>query len=73
MNVFGIYIVGEFGGMGFIKNSVEQGIMAVENIMKKGFEKYGQALDLVIVGVGFVGIFVFFIVKKYGFNFVIFE
>lgn len=23
MNVFGIYIVGEFGGMGLIKNSVE--------------------------------------------------
>ncbi|MGK0407293.1 MAG: ferredoxin, partial [Roseivirga sp.] len=30
-NINGIYIAGELGGMGLIKNSAEQGIQAVEN------------------------------------------
>ena len=33
-NVPGIYIAGELGGMGLIKNAVEQGKQAVENIVK---------------------------------------
>ncbi|MCK7519123.1 MAG: 4Fe-4S dicluster domain-containing protein [Ignavibacteriales bacterium] len=33
-NVPGIYIAGELGGMGLIKNAVEQGRQAVENIVK---------------------------------------
>lgn len=72
-NVPGIYIAGELGGMGLIKNSVEQGIMAVENIMKKGFEKHGQALDLVIVGAGPAGISASLTAKKHGLNFVTLE
>ena len=31
-NVPGIFIAGELGGMGLIKNAVEQGRQAVENI-----------------------------------------
>ena len=34
-NIKGIYIAGELGGMGLIKNSVEQGQQAMENIAKK--------------------------------------
>ncbi len=33
-NVPGIFIAGELGGMGLIKNAVEQGRQAVENIVK---------------------------------------
>jgi len=33
-NVPGIFIAGELGGMGLIKNAVEQGKQAVENIVK---------------------------------------
>ncbi len=33
-NIKGIYIAGELGGMGLIKNSVEQGQQAIENIAK---------------------------------------
>ena len=32
-NVPGIYIAGELGGMGLIKNSVEQGRTAIENMV----------------------------------------
>jgi len=31
----GVFIAGELGGMGLIKNGVEQGKQAVENIVKK--------------------------------------
>ena len=34
-NVQGIYIAGELGGMGLIKNSVEQGQQAIESIVKR--------------------------------------
>ena len=40
-NIQGIFIAGELGGMGLIKNSVEQGRMAVEGILKSGLKKRG--------------------------------
>lgn len=55
-NVPGIYIAGELGGMGLIKNAVEQGKQAVENIARS-FKKDHQAeYDLIIVGAGPAGI-----------------
>lgn len=55
-NIKGIYIAGELGGMGLIKNSVEQGQQSVENMVKKGLKKNSSALDLVIIGAGPAGI-----------------
>lgn len=50
----GIYVAGELGGMGLIRNSLEQGRQAVEAI--RGDRKpNGQALDLLIVGAGPAG------------------
>jgi thioredoxin reductase/Pyruvate/2-oxoacid:ferredoxin oxidoreductase delta subunit len=55
-NVPGIFIAGELGGMGLIRNAVEQGRKALESIRKlKGLGKPNQ-LDLVIVGAGPAGI-----------------
>jgi thioredoxin reductase (NADPH) len=55
-NIPGIFIAGELGGMGLIRNAVEQGRQALESIRKlKGFGKAGQH-DLVIVGAGPAGI-----------------
>jgi len=56
-NMPGIFIAGELGGMGLIRNAVEQGRQALENICKvKGVGKaLGECLDLVIVGAGPAG------------------
>ncbi|MCF8365196.1 MAG: NAD(P)-binding domain-containing protein [Bacteroidales bacterium] len=55
-NISGIFIAGELGGMGLIRNAVEQGRQAVENIAKKVKEKHDASFDLVIVGAGPAGI-----------------
>jgi thioredoxin reductase/NAD-dependent dihydropyrimidine dehydrogenase PreA subunit len=55
-NVPGVYIAGELGGMGLIKNSVEQGKQAVDNIMEKFEPNHNAEYDLVIVGAGPAGI-----------------
>ncbi len=55
-NVPGIFIAGELGGMGLIRNAVTQGRQAIENIAKKpGIGKGGKLLDVVIVGAGPAG------------------
>lgn len=55
-NMKGIYIAGELGGMGLIKNSVEQGYQAVRNIAKTKKSSKEGVLDLLIVGAGPAGI-----------------
>jgi len=55
-NVKGIFIAGEMGGMGLIKNAVEQGKQAVNNILKSLDPKSSAEFDLVIVGAGPAGI-----------------
>jgi thioredoxin reductase/NAD-dependent dihydropyrimidine dehydrogenase PreA subunit len=56
-NVPGIFIAGELGGMGLIRNAVEQGRQALESIRKlDGIGKGGDLLDVVIVGAGPAGI-----------------
>lgn len=56
-NIKGIYIAGELGGMGLIKNSVEQGKQAIENIHKSlKPNNNSEIYDVVIVGAGPAGI-----------------
>ena len=55
-NVPGIYIAGELGGMGLIKNAVEQGRQAVENIAKSVRKNHTASYDLIIIGAGPAGI-----------------
>ena len=64
-NVGGIYIAGELGGMGLIKNSVEQGKQAVENIAKS-IKKVGSTYDLIVVGAGPAGISATLMAKNLG-------
>ncbi len=65
-NVSGIYIAGELGGMGLIKNAVEQGKQAVENISKSSGDKQHKAgYDLLIVGAGPAGISATLTAKKH--------
>lgn len=55
-NVRGIFIAGELGGMGLIRNAVQQGAQAVDSIRTQLRERHHCALDLVIVGAGPAGI-----------------
>jgi thioredoxin reductase (NADPH) len=54
-NVPGVFIAGELGGMGLIRNAIEQGKQAVASIRKLDGIGRGDQLDLVIVGAGPAG------------------
>ena len=64
-NIEGIYIAGELGGMGLIKNAVEQGKQAVDNIAKAGKKHHEAMFDLVIIGAGPAGIAASLTAKKH--------
>ena len=54
-NVPGIYIAGELGGMGLIRNALTQGVQAVQSIAQAGRKAPGKRLDVLIVGAGPAG------------------
>jgi thioredoxin reductase/NAD-dependent dihydropyrimidine dehydrogenase PreA subunit len=64
-NVPGIYIAGELGGMGLIKNAVSQGKEAVENIVKTIKKDIKADYDLIVVGAGPAGISATLAAKKF--------
>lgn len=55
-NIPGLFIAGELGGMGLIKNAVEQGMQAMENLIKKLKRSEEAKYDVIIVGAGPAGI-----------------
>jgi thioredoxin reductase (NADPH) len=57
-NVPGIFIAGELGGMGLIKNSIEQGKQAMANLISKIAQQSSLTADYdaVIIGAGPAGI-----------------
>ncbi|MEE4286893.1 MAG: NAD(P)-binding domain-containing protein [Mariniphaga sp.] len=55
-NVKGIFIAGEMGGMGLIKNAVEQGRQAVNNLARGITSQNKTDYDLVVIGAGPAGI-----------------
>ena len=67
-NVPGVYVAGELGGMGLIKNALTQGQQALEAIAKAGVKRPG-ALDVLIVGAGPAGLAASLAAKKMGLNY----
>jgi len=65
-NIKGMYIAGELGGMGLIKNSVEQGSQAIENMVLAKKPSKENVLDVVIIGAGPAGISATLAAKKHG-------
>jgi thioredoxin reductase (NADPH) len=53
--VAGIFVAGELGGMGLIRNALEQGRQALESIRARGGKGEGDTLDVLIVGAGPAG------------------
>jgi thioredoxin reductase/Pyruvate/2-oxoacid:ferredoxin oxidoreductase delta subunit len=54
-NVPGIFIAGELGGMGLIRNAIEQGRQAMESVRKLNRRRSSDAYDVIIVGAGPAG------------------
>jgi len=54
-NVPGIFIAGELGGMGLIRNAIEQGRQALESIRKLKGIGTGERYDVVVIGAGPAG------------------
>ncbi|MDH3684866.1 MAG: FAD-dependent oxidoreductase [Myxococcales bacterium] len=55
-NVPGVFVAGELGGMGLIRNAIEQGRKAIESIPKLDRAGEGEVLDVLIVGAGPAGL-----------------
>lgn len=68
-NVDGIYIAGELGGMGLIRNSVEQGVQAMKNLAKTVTE-HNLPFDVAIIGAGPAGLGASLAAKEAGLKFV---
>lgn len=68
-----LFIAGELGGMGLIKNAVEQGKKAIDNIFKKLNKNHSAEFDVAIVGSGPAGISASLNSKKLGLKFITFE
>ena len=72
-NVPGIFIAGELGGMGLIKNAVEQGRQSVESIVKSIKKNHQASYDVIIIGAGPAGISGCLTAKKHGLKFLLLE
>ncbi len=65
-NIEGMYIAGELGGMGLIKNSVDQGQQAIQSIAKNKKPSKDNVFDVVIIGAGPAGISATLAAKEHG-------
>ena len=72
-NVPGIFIAGELGGMGLVKNAVEQGKLATENIVKSIKKNHQASYDVIIIGAGPAGISACLTAKKHDLKFLFLE
>lgn len=72
-NVPGLYIAGELGGMGLIRNAVEQGRQAVEAIRKEPGHGQPDRYDLIIIGSGPAGLAAALTAKSHNLNYLVIE
>jgi len=72
-NIPGLYIVGELGGIGLIKNAVTQATKAVHHIVgKKDLDKKFN-YDVIIVGAGPAGLTAALASKEHGLRYIVLE
>jgi thioredoxin reductase (NADPH) len=71
-NVPGIYVAGELGGMGLIRNALVQGQQALEAIAKTALKR-PDVLDVLIIGAGPAGLAASLTAKQLGLNYLTVE
>ena len=72
-DVPGIFIAGELGGMGLIRNAIEQGRQAMDSIAKGGKRRQPGRRDVIIIGSGPAGISASLRALELGLDFVTLE
>jgi thioredoxin reductase/NAD-dependent dihydropyrimidine dehydrogenase PreA subunit len=72
-NVPGLYIVGELGGMGLIRNAFEQGRQCVEGMLRRPDWRGSEPYDVVIVGCGPAGLSASLTCLHHGLRFITLE
>ncbi|MCP4003149.1 MAG: NAD(P)-binding domain-containing protein [bacterium] len=72
-NLPGLFIAGELGGMGLIRNAVTQGRQAIENLARCSRASAKDEVDVVIVGAGPAGFAATLAAKKLGLSAVTIE
>jgi thioredoxin reductase (NADPH) len=70
-SVPGMFIVGELGGLGLIRNAITQGRMAVEEIARR--KGSGDSVEVIVVGAGPSGLAAALTAKKHGLAYRVFE
>jgi thioredoxin reductase (NADPH) len=72
-NVPGLFVAGELGGMGLIRNAIEQGRQAIESV--RALDGIGEEdrVDVVIVGAGPAGFAATLAAKEHGLRYRTFE
>jgi thioredoxin reductase (NADPH) len=68
-NVAGIFVAGELGGMGLIRNAIEQGRQAIDSVRSLDGIGTGDCLDVLIVGAGPAGFSASLAAKQHGLRF----
>lgn len=71
-NVPGVFIAGELGGMGLIRNAIEQGRQAVDEIARLPRQHHNE-FDLVIIGAGPAGISASLAAREQGLRYITIE
>ena len=72
-NVPGVFIAGELGGMGLIRNAVNQGKQAVDSIKKLSGLGQKDRLDVLIIGAGPAGFSAALAAKEAGLSYLVVE
>lgn len=72
-NIQGIYIAGELGGMGLIRNAIEQGRQAIASIANGQLRGQDGQVDVLIVGAGPSGISAGMAAAEQGLSYVVLE